>query len=68
MVNVVGTIYFKLFSYSFLMVILFWGFLYRVAVGCSTNVLEVVHSSGTLAALLTDMCINHKTDQHITGI
>jgi hypothetical protein len=60
-VNVIGIIYFKLFNYSFLMVILFWGFLYHMAVGCATAVFEVVHSSGTLAAQLTDMCINRKT-------
>jgi len=36
------------------MVILFWGCLYHTAVGCATDVLEVVYSSGTLAAKLTD--------------
>jgi len=61
MVNVIGIIYFKLFSYSFLIVILFWGSLYRMAVGCATDVLEVVRSSGTQAAQLTNVCINRKT-------
>jgi uncharacterized membrane protein (DUF106 family) len=61
MVNVIGIIYFKLFSYSFVIVILFWGFLYHMAEGCATDVLEVVHSSRTMAAQLTDVRINCKT-------
>jgi hypothetical protein len=43
------------------MAILFWDFLYQMAVGCATDVLEVLRSSGTLAAQMTGVCINRKT-------